>query len=202
MNRRTRIAGMDVCHAKGGAREDLASFRSKKGAAAVEFALIVPILALILAGASDFGGALYAKFALDDAVSAAANYAVINAASVSSTSGASLATNLATIIGSAHSTNYATGTVVVNNGPTATITAGVVTSSGTAANADLCYCPTKAGSVVTWGSSVTCSSTCSGGGIAGKFVTIVTNRTYTPMFASYGLIKNGAIAASAVVETQ
>jgi Flp pilus assembly protein TadG len=174
--------------------------RDGAGVAAVEFALVVPVFCLILAGAADFGGALYAEFSLNGAVSAAANFALYNADDVNSTSGAALASNLANIVASAHSSNYANGTIVVNNGPTATITAGVVTLSGTYTNANVCYCPVKAAVGVTWGASVTCASTCSSGGIAGKFVTIAANRTYTPFFSSYGLIKNGALSASATIE--
>lgn len=191
MNRRGMIAA-------------LASFRFHRGgASAVEFALVLPVFCMILAGVADFGGALYAKFGLDGAVAAAANYALLNATNVNSTSGASLATNLATILASARATDWATGTVVVNNGPSATVnSAGTVTSGGTASNADLYYCPTGSGASVAWGSSVSQGASCTGGGTAGKFVMIVAHRTYNPIFSSYGLIKNGTITASAIVETQ
>jgi Flp pilus assembly protein TadG len=182
----------------------LASFRRHRGgASAVEFALILPIFGLILAGVADFGGALYAKFGLDSSVAAAANYALINATNVNSTSGASFATNLATILANARATNWATGTVVVNNGPSATVnSSGTVTSGGTASNADLYYCPTGSGASMTWGSSVSQGASCTGGGTAGKFVTIVAHRTYSPIFSSYGLVKSGTISTTAVVETQ
>jgi len=174
------------------------------GTSAVEFALVLPIFLLLLVGIADFGGALYVKFGLNSVVSAAANYALVGNASVTSTSGASLASNLASIVSNARGTNWANGTVVVNNGPSATITSGTVTSSGTASNADLCYCPVKAATGITWGSSATCASTCSSGsGIAGKFVTIVASKTYSPIFSSYGLVKNGTISSNTVVvETQ
>jgi hypothetical protein len=76
---------------------------------------------------------------------------LLNAANVGSASGASPATNVAAIMASGHTMNYASGTVVVNNGPSATVAAGVVVPGGTPANADLCYCPTKASPGVTWG---------------------------------------------------
>ncbi|WP_341872086.1 TadE/TadG family type IV pilus assembly protein [Methyloferula stellata] len=181
-----------------------ASFRRHRGgASAVEFALVLPLFGLILAGVADFGGALYAKFGLDSAVAAAANYALVNATNVNSTSGASLATNLATILASARATNWATGTVVVNNGPSATVnSSGTVTSGGTASKADLYYCPTGSGASVAWGSSVAQGVSCTGGGTAGKFITIVARRSYNPIFSSYGLVKNGTITAAAVVQAQ
>ncbi len=161
------------------------SFRAQKsGASAVEFALMAPVFCLIFAGVGDFGGALYAKFGLDGAVSAAANYALLNAANVNSTAGASLASNVATILGSARAADWATGSVVVNNGPTASIdSSGTVTSGGTVSNANNYYCPTGSGASVAWGSSMASGSNCTGGGIAGKFVTIVAHRTYNKIFA-------------------
>src|ERR1019366_1729717 len=74
------------------------SRRDARGAAAVEFALIAPILCLLLAGAVDFGGALYTNLRLDTAVAAGANYAQVNAANVSSANGAALAANIANVV--------------------------------------------------------------------------------------------------------
>jgi len=177
--------------------------RDQRGASAVEFALVLPIFLLLFAGIADFGGALYVKFGLNSIVSAAANYALVSSGSVNSSSGASLANNLATIVSNAHGSNWADGTVVVNNGPTATITSGTVSAGGTASNADLCYCPVKALSGITWGSSASCSTPCGSGGIAGKFVTIIASKAYSPIFSSYGLVKNGTISSNTVVvETQ
>ena len=76
----------------------------------------------MLAGAIDFGGVLYAKFNLDDAVAAASNFSLLNAASVNSTNGAALASNVATIAGNGYAVRWADATVVVNNGPTAVMT--------------------------------------------------------------------------------
>jgi len=73
---------------------------------------------------------------------------------------------------------------------------------GTASNADSCYCPAGSGSSLTWGSTFTCGNSCSAGGLAGKFVAITASRTYTPIFSSYGIVKNGTLSATAVVETQ
>lgn len=173
----------------------------ERAVSALEFALIAPVFCMLLFGAVDFGGVLYVKFNLEGAVSAGANYALVNAASVSSSGGAGLAANLTSIVANDHSTAWADATAVVNNGPSSTVTSGAATSGGTAAAANSCYCPTKAGTGVTWGSVQTCGATCPGGGVAGKFVTIVASRTYTPMF-SYGIVRNSVVSASATVETQ
>jgi Flp pilus assembly protein TadG len=180
----------------------LRAWRDRRAIAAVEFALLAPMFCLMLAAAADFGGVLYTKFCLESAVSAASNYALLNASSVSSTGGAGLASKLAAIIAGAHVTGWANGTIVVDNGPTATANSGTIVASGTASNADLCYCPTGSGANISWGSSQACSTTCASGGLAGKFVQIVATRTYTPMFSAFGIVKNGAITASAVAETK
>jgi Flp pilus assembly protein TadG len=53
--------------------------------------MIAPVLLLLLIGTVDFGTAIYDRFALNGAVSAAADYAILNASSVNSTQGQSLA---------------------------------------------------------------------------------------------------------------
>jgi Flp pilus assembly protein TadG len=176
--------------------------RGNAGLAAVEFALLSPMLLLIFAGSIDLGGALYVKFRLDGAVSAGANYALVNAANVGSANGATLAGNIATIVESSASASWANDTVVVNNGPTETVTNGIASPGGTAANADQCYCLTGSPPNWSWGSAATCGSSCGGGGLAGKFVTITATHGFTPLFASYGIVHNGAITGSAVVQTQ
>ena len=176
--------------------------RHDDGIAALEFALLTPIFMIILAGVVDLGGVVSTRFRLDTAVAAGSNYVLVNATKVSSTTGATLATSLASIVTTSETSTTANGTVVINNGPTVTVSAGVSTSSGTAANADLCYCPTGSPTSLTWGSSVTCGSACTGGGLAGKFVLITANYTYTPVFASYNFVGGGLVNSGALVQTQ
>jgi Flp pilus assembly protein TadG len=185
-------------------RDWRAIVRDRGGIAAVEFALLTPVFCLLLAGVVDLGGALFTKFKLDSAVTAGANYAQINAANVSSTNGQSLANNIATIVETSQGSGWADDGVTVNNGPTTTVTSGTPTTSGTAANADVCYCPTGAVGSFTWGSSTTCGAACPGTntGYAGKFVTITATKTYTPIFSSYGIVQNDTITASAAVQVQ
>lgn len=180
-------------------RRFAALVRDQRGATAVEFALISPILALLLAGAVDLGGELYAKFQLDTAVNAAAGYAMANAASVNSTSGAALASTMAALVANAQGTGSANASITVNAGPTASSTAG---SGGTASAADSCYCPTGAAPSVTWGGAVTCGASCSSGGYAGKFVLVQASANYTPIMAGFGFIKAGQITSSSIVQVK
>jgi len=174
-----------------------------QGVAAVEFALILPVFGVLLAGVVDLGNVLYMRFRLDSAVAAAADYVEVNASSVSSTGGATLASNAATIAQSSQGAAWANASVVINNGPSSTINSGNTTTGGTASNADSCYCPTYAAGNTTWGSAVSCGSACpTTSTTAGKFVTVTASRTYTPVFSTYGIVQNGTISSTATVETQ
>jgi Flp pilus assembly protein TadG len=187
-----------------GRRRAARLWADRRGVAAVEFALMTPVFALLLAGIVDLGGALYTKFKLDAAVTAGANYAQINAANVSSTNGQTLASNVATIVETSQGSGWADDGVVVNNGPSTNVSSGTPSNSGTVSNADLCYCPSGTPGSFTWGNSTTCGTACPGSdtGYAGKFVTIVATRQYTPIFSSYGIVQNNAITAAAAVQVQ
>lgn len=174
------------------------TLRDERGASAVEFAMLAPIFGLIFAAAADFGGIVSTKLTLENTVSAAANYALVNAASVTSGSASSLASSVATIA----SNGWADATVTVNAGPTRTKSPSGTGSSGSSTPADSCYCPSKGSSGVIWGGSVTCGSSCSGGGLAGKFVAIAAQHAYTPLFIGYGLVQQGQVRVRAVVQTQ
>jgi Flp pilus assembly protein TadG len=176
--------------------------RCDEGLAAIEFAMIVPVYLMILIGAIDMGGMLYSSYRLETAVAAGSEYAALNSASVNGTNGASLATSIAGVVENANGSAWANDTVVVNDGPAVTVTGGSSSSSGTAANANNCYCPTGSPPNVTWGSAATCGSSCAGGGEAGKFVTITANVAYTPLFSTYGMIPNETLTQNATVEIQ
>jgi Flp pilus assembly protein TadG len=173
--------------------------KDSRGVAAVEFALLAPIMGVILAGAIDFGGVVFVRFGVENAVSAGANFAIVNAAKADATNGTTLANNISAIVASS---GYGSNSVVVNNGPTATYSSNTITPSGTASNANSCYCPSIASSTVTWGSAATCGSACAGGGVAGKFVRISATRNYTPFFFNYGIVTGGTITVRVMVQVQ
>jgi Flp pilus assembly protein TadG len=182
--------------------KELTPTRHNAGIAAMEFAMVTPIFAIILAGVADLGGLVTTRFRLDTAVAAASNYVLVHGTQVSSTNGAALATSASTIVTTSDTATTANGTVVINNGPTVTVASGTSTSSGTASNADLCYCPTGSPSSLTWGAAVACGSTCTGGGLAGKFVLITANYTYTAIFTNYSFINGGVVNSGALVQVQ
>lgn len=177
-------------------------FRRRDGTAAVELALISPMMLILLAGIIDFGRVYREEIELSSAVAAAAQYALINASNVTSANAASLAATLSGIVANTSGAAWAGATVTVNAGPTNAITGGVPAASGTAANADSCWCPTGGSANWNWGTAVTCGSACAGGTLAGKFVTIAGTRSFTAIFSNYGLISNGTLRQSTIVQSQ
>lgn len=176
-----------------------------EGTSAVEFALIAPVLVLLLLGTVDMGKAIYDIFVLNAAVSAAEQYAILNASVVSSVDEPQLASSLASIA-SADSINAVSinAAINVNNGSTATGTAGAVaTTGGSASPATSYYCPTPvSGGAPIWGSSVASGTTCSSGATAGKFVTITASTQFTSIFGSNSLIPSQTFTTTSVVQAQ
>lgn len=176
--------------------------RDVRGAAAVEFVLLAPIIALIMVGMIDFGRAIFIRGAVESAVSASANYVLVNGSSVTSEKAASLAGNAAALLAESGGASEVTGSVTVNNGPTARLSGGVVTTSGASANADRCFCPQQSGGRAVWGAPVDCTSKCGGDFKAGKFIEIEASRTYSPFFINFGLIENDRMTSRAMVQVQ
>jgi Flp pilus assembly protein TadG len=176
--------------------------RNRTGAAAIEFAIMMPIFLLIVVGVTDLGGMLFTHYQLEQAVAAGAEYAAVNASSVNSTSGGTLASSIATLIENANGNGWANDDVVINNGPSVSVTNGSASSSGTASNADNCYCPSGSPPNWSWGSSATCGSTCAAGNNSGKFVTITATATYTPLLTAFNLVQTTTLRQSVVVEAQ
>lgn len=172
------------------------------GIAAVEFAFLVPVFLVLMMGVIDMGQLLYDYYQLDQAVAAGAQYAVLNAANVTSAQGAQVANSIATAVENANGTSWANDTITVNNGPTATYTGGTLTTGGVAANADDFYCLTGSAPAWTWGTAYTTQVSCSGGGTAGKFVTITASFSYAPYLNFYAFIGSKSLTQSAVVQVE
>jgi Flp pilus assembly protein TadG len=177
--------------------------RRRQGTAAVELALIAPIMLTLFAGTIDFARVYDQEIALSSAVASAAQYALINAASINSSSAATLAATLGGIVANSNGAAWAGATVTVNDGATSAVTNGSTSSSGTATNANSCWCPTGV-TAAAWGfgTAATCGSTCTGGTLAGKFVMITGTRAFTAIFGNYGLITNTTLHQSVIVQTQ
>jgi hypothetical protein len=168
----------------------------------MELALIAPLLLTMMAGIIDFGRVYHDEIALSSAVAAASEYALLNAASVNSSAGAALAATLSGIVANANGAAWAGATVTVNAGPTSAASGGSTTAGGTAANADSCWCPTGSAGSPTWGTAAACGSGCTGGSLAGKFVTISGTRAFSAIFGNYGLISSMTLHQGTMVQVQ
>lgn len=176
--------------------------RANQGAAAVEIALYSVVFLPLLGNTIDVGMLIYTHFQLDAVVAAAAQYAMINAANVNSSNGASLASSVAALVANGHSSGWANSTVVVNNGPSASVTNGSTSSSGVASNADNYYCPTGSTGNWIWGSAVAAGSSCGTNLTGGKFVTVSGSRKYTSIFPGISVVRTGPISDSVIVQVQ
>lgn len=174
----------------------------RRGAAAMEFALLVPVMALLLFAAVDFGNVMYTRIRLSASMAAGSSYVISRASDVSTTSAADLATTTANVVGNATGTDWAKVRVVVNNGPRAdkeTGNATLTSNPDVATTNGLCYCPS---STTSFGSSATCGTVCGSGGIAGRWVRISAQRRVYRVFSTYGLVNDGAyMTMAAMVQT-
>lgn len=187
--------------AKGAPRRPRHFVSDRRAASLVEFALVTPIFLAVLGASIDLGLAVRTKFILSSTLTTASNYALNNAAKAESTDGSTLAQNLATLIASANGTNWANASVTVNNGPTASVNGGSLTTGGTASSANNYYCPTGSGASISWGTGTTTSGTCSATGtVGGKFIVLTASRAYSPMLLR-GIIAS-PVSATSVVQVQ
>ncbi len=183
-------------------RRKIGSLRANSsGMAAVEFAVLAPVVFGILAATADIGTILYTRIQVDGAINAAANYALVNASNVSAAGASSLATSLSGYIFSSLPGTDGGASVTVNNGSSHQSGSGATTAGGSG-NADSCYCPTGSGASLSWGSSVTCGSACPNGGFGGKFVILTATKPFSPMFSNWGIVTAGAISSSVIVQVQ
>lgn len=177
--------------------------RHNDGVAAVEFGLLAPMFVLIFAGTVSVGDVVLIETRLDGAVAAGMNYALVHATQVGSANGQTLASAIATLVSTSNGGTAANVTVVVNNGPSATITNGTPTTGGTASSADLFYCPTGSPSNWTWGTSVaSAGSACAGGGTSGQFVTVTASYSYTQLFSAFNFGLGNTITIGSAAQTK
>lgn len=175
---------------------------SRAGAASVEFLLVTPVLMVMFVGVVDIGNVLVTQFRLSAAVASGVNYSIVRSDDVGTGSATALASTMAKLVASSSQTDTVTATVRVNNGPTATVIgSGNPSVSGTASDDTngKCYCPTPGSD---WGVVKNCKANCTGTGKAGRFVRITASKPYTALFSSYGIVSNGTISATNIVQTE
>ena len=150
--------------------------RSKSGTAAIEFALFLPFLALLLTGIVEFGFSAYEAMQVSNAVEAGALYAAKNG-----WNSASIAS--ATVAG-------------------AVLPPGLNTLTATPAPTQFCGCPSAAGSISNLGppNSGVCSATACSGSAAGTYVRVNASLNHMAIFpTSWGL--PAKFTATAIIRT-
>lgn len=111
----------------------------RRAIAAVEFALIVPLILILIAGGADLGFVVWARSALSSAIAQGAYYAVLTGASVSSN-------NIVAMVEKSAGMSGVTATVA---GPASYCTSGTPVGLTPAPNSGNCPDGTVPGSYVT-----------------------------------------------------
>lgn len=148
---------------------------TESGTAAIEFALFLPFLLLVLSGIVELGFSAYEAMQVNNAVDAGAIYAATNAFSAAKISS------------------------VTTSG--AVLPPGLNTLTATPAPTQFCGCPSAAGSVSNLGPpNPTCSLTACSGGPAGTYVQVNASLNHMVIFpTTWGLPT--AFTATAVIRT-
>ena len=126
--------------------------RTEAGSAAVEFAISLPLLVLIIIGIFDYGKAVNLSTKLQNGARAAAQYALYYPGDASGTS-----------------SNAATAAQTATNDSNMTVSSLSTT----------CYC-IDSGTGVISATSTACNSACGAGTTLGHFLTVTTQETFTP----------------------
>jgi Flp pilus assembly protein TadG len=149
---------------------------SERGTAAIEFALFLPFLLLLLSGIVELGFSAYEAMQVSNAVEAGALYAAANAAKAFSAA------------------NTATATI-----SGATLPSTMNTLTATPAPTQFCGCPNAAGSISNLGAPP-CSTTACSGVAAGTYVQVNASLNHMAIFpTSWGLPTT--FTATAVIRT-
>lgn len=170
--------------------------QEQRGSIAIEFALVAPVLLLILAGVIDIGGATYTRLSLDARVTAMAEYALLQSAPGDQAGATKLAEALAGMLQGQASE---TGKAVVNNAATAEWTGSAVTSQSGPGDVANCYCPTLSADTMVWGQQTSCGAPCASGGSAGQFVQISAEARHVTIFPGYAFIEGDTVGTSTVL---
>ncbi|WP_187970751.1 TadE/TadG family type IV pilus assembly protein [Aquibium microcysteis] len=162
---------------------------AEAGLSSVEFALIAPVLIVIMAGIADVGDLLVSRSDVSSAVSAGSNFLLVNAGRVAEAP-EEVARQTAAV-----AANRLPGggvvRVIVNGDLTVVNRDGRFSTEGSAASAARCFCATPSGTAMSFGSALECGRPCGTGGYASRYVQIVVSRSFEPKFGGLLLVSSG-----------
>lgn len=170
--------------------------RNQRGASAIEFALITPVILLLLAAVVDFGLLVHNRSTLETAASSAVSYALAKGQDLKASNAQTYVATIADIASRQLDADVRVD-VILNRTLVNSRTEAGPTQGGTSSVANQCHCPTRSAGVIEWGDTIRCNAPCSEGGFAGRFLTVRASKRYQPLFFEFGLISKGSI----VVET-
>lgn len=169
--------------------------KDESGIAGVEFALIAPVFLLLLAAIFEIGLMLRTQSGLISAVSAVASQSLVIGEGLNDETAPGMAGTLAALLAG----GGRAGTVNVNNAVTARLDEDVIVIEDNDAGSENCYCATRGTGGLTWGSSVQCDAVCADGSVAGRFVEITAQASFTPILGTIALFRADILNNTAVV---
>lgn len=175
--------------------------RQQRGASALEFALVAPLVLVLLAGVVDFGLLVQSRSSMEAATSSAMSYALAKAQDIKPDTAVSYVKTIADIA-ARQLGDGVTVDVALNRSLVAGASASGPHQSGAGAVANLCYCPTRSGNSLTWGNSAACGAPCPDGGYAGKFLAIKASKPYQALFFEFGLARDGVLTVETLAGLQ
>ena len=156
----------------------------RSGVAAIELAIIAPVLIVCALCAGDLGRFALQKTWVTYAASAGAEYAVAHADDQQYAPTYPMGSTFSAAITTAASAAPVSGIISVSPAPSAFY--GCATSTGVTASTQ----------------GATCPSGTSTGGAAGEYVSVTTTAPFTALFSAAGISYPSSIAATAVVRIQ
>ena len=137
--------------------------RAEEGVSAIEFAIIAPMVALLVIGVMDIASGLWEQMQVSNAAQAGAFYASLNGWNATTSAVESAVTNATTL-------------TVTSQLSSSTSSACQTTATTTAFSQTIwCGCPNTSSGP----SSATCGATCSDGSEAGHYVTVCAQAPYS-----------------------
>lgn len=161
--------------------------RQEDGVSALEFALVAPLVLLILAAVVDFGALIHTRTRLEIATAAANSYALAAGQDLKPETVAQLAENTAKAVLGQMGEDVRIE-VALNKTFLTRYSGAALSQSGATSAVNLCYCPEPSENGIAWGEPMACKAACPDGGAAGKFIAIAASLPYRPLFFDYGLV--------------
>ncbi len=169
--------------------------RDEAGSSGVEFALIAPVIILILAGIFEIALVIRARFALVSVVSAASSYTLSVGNSIDDGSADGVAATIAALLGG----NGRSATVNLNGGVTSNLVGGEITVTNSGGEVSACYCASRSEGQIVWGGTVACGASCGDDTTSGRFVEITARVPFSPAMGMFGFFSGEVVQNTAMV---